>query len=229
MEKHFKHHLMFVMIFTTLIFAVSCKKDEINKPPAVPTNPTPADNEESVLVVPAMSWSACADPENDSVKYDVYLGKTDPPALVKSNISGNRYKPDTLKALTKYYWMVIAKDINNNTASSSEWNFTTGAEPGNLEVFVTDTLEETYYGGAEVFLYKSEADRSNDPQRTSYYQKTACDNTDPINIGAIFYRLLNQKYYVFCRWDDGMGDIKTGEGESFVPAGKITKLTVKVQ
>jgi hypothetical protein len=229
MEKHLKHYLLFVLIFTTLIFAVSCKKDEVNKPPAVPTIPVPADNEDSVIVVPTIGWLACTDPENDSVKYDVYLGKTDPPALAKSNISGNSYKPDTLKALTKYYWMVVAKDINNNTASSSVWNFTTGAEPGDLEVFVTDTLEETFYGGAEVFFYKSEADRTNDPQRTSFYKKAITDNTDPINIGAIFYRLINQKYYVFCRWDQGMGDIFTGVGESFVPAGKKTKLTVKVQ
>jgi hypothetical protein len=238
MGKHFKHLLMLVIIFTALFLTTNCTKDEgngniptVNLPPATPINPTPADNADSISIVPTLGWSVCTDPENDAVTYDIYLGKTNPPALIKSNSLLNSYKPDTLATHTKYYWKVIAKDSKNKTASSAVWNFTTAAPvqlPGNLAVLVCDALQ-TYWGGAEVFLYKTESDRTNDPQRTSYYQKATTDNSDPQNIGAVFYALTYQKYYVYARHDLGGGNFITGVGESFIQSGKTTKLTVKIQ
>jgi hypothetical protein len=238
MEKHFKLLLMFVIIFTALFLTFSCTKDEgngniptVNQPPATPINPTPADNSDSISIVPSLGWSVCTDPENDAVTYDIYLGKTNPPALIKSNSLLNSYKPDSLATKTKYYWKVVAKDSKNKTATSSVWNFTTAApvqSTGHLKVLVRDALQ-TYYGGAEVFLYLTESARTNDPQRTNYYQKATTDNSDPINIGAVFYLLHYQKYFLFARHDLGGGNFIYGVGESFIQSGKTTELIVIVQ
>jgi len=101
--------------------------------------------------------------------------------------------------------------------------------PGDLNVVVCDVSQSNYFGGAEVFLYLSSADRTNDPQRTSYYRKATTDNSDPIFIGAAFYKLNYQKYYVFARHDLGFGNLIVGEGESFITSGQTTKLTVVLE
>jgi hypothetical protein len=237
MGKHLNHLLMFVIVFTALFLTTNCTKDEgngnilvINKPPAAPSNPTPANNADQISTVTTLGWSVCIDPENDVVTYDIYLGKTNPPALVKSNSLLNSYKPDTLTSFTKYYWKVVAKDSNNRTTTSPVWNFTTAApiQPtGNLKVLVCDVLF-TYFV-ADVFLYLSDVARTNDPQRTSYYQKAISDKEDPKNIGAVFYALTYQKYYVYARFNLGSGNFITGVGESFIQLGKTTELIVKIQ
>lgn len=229
MGKHFKYLLLFVIIFTTILFTYNCKKDEGNKPPAIPLNITPANNEDSVSVSTTLEWTACADPENDSVKYDVYLGQSNPPDLVSSNLIVNSYKPDTLLLFTKYYWKVVAKDSKNNAASSSLWNFTTAEPaPGDLQVFVCNLAGTIYYGNAEVFVYTSYSERQNDISRVSFYRKALTDSIAPGTKGAIIYALPFQQYYIFCRYDKGGGVFLTGEAIISVPKGKKSKLTVNV-
>jgi hypothetical protein len=232
MAKNMKNWIGFIFIFLALLPTFSCKNDESNQPPATPLIYTPANNDTNVSVKPTMIWTACNDPENDSVTYEVYLGITSPPLLVKSNISLNKYIPDTLKNFTKYYWKVVAKDNKNNSSTSSIFTFTTGGKElplGNLNVFIVDSDKVNYYGGAEVFLYKSEAERNADNQRNHYYRVAYTSNTDPVSLGAMFYELANQKYYLFARRDLGGGNFLPGTGESFVPAGVITKLVISIQ
>ena len=101
--------------------------------------------------------------------------------------------------------------------------------PGDLKVVVCDTSQTHYFGGAEVFLYKSGSDRSNDLTRKNYYRKTTGDNTDPINIGAMFYSLPSQTYYIYARRDLGGGKFFTGIADCFVPSGMTKTLVVVVQ
>jgi len=231
MKKIAKKLILAILTFTSIMILSSCSKDESNKPPTMPVNPTPANYADSVSILTSLKWDASIDPDNDYVLYDVYLGTSNPPALIQSDVFGIQFKPDTLTEYTKYYWKVVAKD-NHSTTSSPVWQFTTGAPlmpNGNLKVMVCDNAQTVYYGGASVFLYNSEADRTNDPQRTAYFQKATTDNNDPMNSGAEFYNLPNRKYYVFCRRDNGGGNYFTGVGESIVPNGKVTSLIVKVQ
>jgi len=231
MGKNFKHLFMFVILFTTLGFFYNCSDNNENQPPAAPTNPSPANNKDSVSPAVTFSWSACIDPENDSVKYDIYLGTSTPPVLVKSNSLLNSYTPDTLNALTKYYWKVVAKDNKNNFASSPIWSFKTGEPilpPGDLDVFFCDATGTNYFGGADVYLYRSYSERFNDNSRTNYFSKASTDNTDPFHTGAIFYALTYQKYYIACSWSNGTVTF-TGEGECFVPKSQTTKLVIHAQ
>jgi hypothetical protein len=233
MRKHLNQLFMFVMIFTTLFFTINCSKvdDGIkNLSPDKPTNPTPSHNAIDVPTNVTLGWSDCADPENDPVTYDIYLGTTFPPFLVKSNSLLNSFATDTLLPGTKYYWKVVAKDDKLNSAASSIWNFTTvaGSTRGDLRVVTCDATQTNFFGGTEVFLYKSDAERTSDPMRSNYFRKTTTDNSNPIDIGAIFYDLADQKYYVFARHDLGGANFIQGVGESFVPAGVVTKLIVSM-
>jgi hypothetical protein len=109
-------------------------------------------------------------------------------------------------------------------------NFIGCSTPGNLEVKAKDQVGMYYMGGAEVFLYKTMAERDNDPQRTAYYRKAATDQTDPQNIGAVFYELQYQKYFYAVRWTHPTtGKVWVGAGEAFVPACMTTKVTVDMQ
>jgi hypothetical protein len=102
--------------------------------------------------------------------------------------------------------------------------------PGNLEVFAEDLSEMTYFGSAEVFLYKTLAERENDPTRVFYYRKGITDNNDPANIGAVFYELQYKKYYFVARWFHPLtGKLWVGAGESFVPPCLTTQVVVDMQ
>jgi hypothetical protein len=79
-----------------------------------------------------------------------------------------------------------------------------------FKVVVCDITQTNYFGGAEVFVYYTEADRTNDPQRTQYAYKGTTDNGDPAGIGAMFYKMEARKYYIFARRDMGAGNFLTG-------------------
>jgi hypothetical protein len=102
--------------------------------------------------------------------------------------------------------------------------------PGNLEVLAEEPTEFFYMGGAEVFLYKSQADRDNDTLRTGYYRKALTDISQPQVNGAIFYELLYQKYYFFVKWTHpSSGRVYVGAGAAFVPSCITTRFTVQMQ
>ena len=99
---------------------------------------------------------------------------------------------------------------------------------GDLNVIVCD-VQETYYGGAEVFLYKSSTERTNDPQRTGFVSRLNTYYDAPSDSGAVFKNLSSQKYYVWVRYDLGLGNFITGEGESLIISNQRTKLKVVLQ
>ena len=114
------------------------------------------------------------------------------------------------------------------SACNKEGDITPPIRNGNLRVLVCDITQANYFGGAEVFLYKTNAERTTDAQRLKYYRKTTTDNSDPMNIGGIFYDLPAQSYYIFCRRDLGGGNFLTGGNDCSVKADTITTSYVKV-
>ena len=102
-------------------------------------------------------------------------------------------------------------------------------EPGNLKVLVCDVTQTNYFGGAEVFLYLTEADRTNDPQRANYYRKAITDNSSPQTLGAMFYELPYQKYFLYGRVDLGGGNFLTGTCEGFIIVASTRTLYLVVQ
>lgn len=125
--------------------------------------------------------------------------------------------------------MVIANSCAEDIPTYTTETFVGCSDPGNLNVLVCDATQSNYFGGAEVFLYKTDAERTADPQRSNYYRKAITDNSDPQNKGGIFYQLAFQKYFFFARRDLGGGNFLTGAGEAFAKSCVTTNAIAVVQ
>ncbi|MFO7897378.1 MAG: SUMF1/EgtB/PvdO family nonheme iron enzyme [Candidatus Cloacimonadales bacterium] len=127
--------LIFVILIVVSFAIFSCSKDSTgpaNTEPNPPSNPNPADNATMVSTNSSLSWD-CSDPENDPLTYDIYLGTSPNPALVKSGQNDLVYQPDTLQVDTTYYWKVVVHDDNDNSTSGDIWQFKTFEGGGNQE------------------------------------------------------------------------------------------------
>ncbi len=126
MKKNFLKQILLILSIIAIVYG--CKKNEntINNPPSAPHSPVPANNVTNLDTVSlTLKWSACTDPEHDSVVYDLYFGKTAAPALKASNLKDTSYATGTLEKFTTYYWKVVAKDKHNNSTPGPVWSFTT--------------------------------------------------------------------------------------------------------
>jgi hypothetical protein len=91
------------------------------QPPAVPSNPSPADGATNQNASnTTLSWNAAAGAQ----AYDVYFGTTNTPGLYQSNVTGTSVRAPSMNPGATYYWMVIAKNSVGSTASPP-WRFTT--------------------------------------------------------------------------------------------------------
>ena len=97
-----------------------------NHPPNVPSNPSPQDRQSNVSTTTDLSWTG-GDPDmGDTVTYDVYFDKSNPPAaLVSQDQSPTTYDPGTLIAGTPYYWKIVAEDNHNTVSEGPVWTFNT--------------------------------------------------------------------------------------------------------
>jgi hypothetical protein len=121
----------------------------LNNPPSVPKLKTPAANAVGFSVVGALTWSV-TDPEGDPMTYDVYLGTTNTPGLVKSAVADSTYSPAMLPTTT-YYWKVVANDSHGASSTSAVGSFTTGAKSLDpLSVFTGSYLADE---PAEAYTY----------------------------------------------------------------------------
>lgn len=102
--------------------------------PALPnaaTNPAPQNNATEVALNTLLSWTS----DIAAVSHDVYLGLTNPPALISSAQSGSSYTPlQDLLADTVYYWRVNERNAAGLTTGTL-WSFRTvvpnGVQDGN--------------------------------------------------------------------------------------------------
>jgi len=71
-----------------------------------------------------IDWT-CSDPDDDSLRYDIYLDTVHPPleSLFLGQIN-TKCEVSDLKPDLKYYWKVVAKDGKDSTESDI-WSFTT--------------------------------------------------------------------------------------------------------
>ncbi|HWR35740.1 MAG TPA: putative Ig domain-containing protein, partial [Clostridia bacterium] len=94
--------------------------------PAAVSLSAPANGATAQPVSPTLTWATAA----GATSYDMYLGSSNPPALVASNISGTSYTPGTaLSQETLYYWKVVAKNPGGASPDSASWSFTTVPPP----------------------------------------------------------------------------------------------------
>jgi len=123
-----------------------------------------------------------------------------------------------------YYLKVEFEDGINKYAGNAEIYVTAGEQTvytmevtksptGNLKVFVRKDLPSgVYMGGATVYLYKSEADRT----ANNIFMENQTGTDNPQVNGATFSYLSPMKYYLKATFNLS-GDDYEGLGEYFVP------------
>ncbi|TET32690.1 MAG: hypothetical protein E3J72_19170, partial [Planctomycetota bacterium] len=93
-------------------------------PPAMASNPVPADSIGNVSLAQVLSWDNVADADS----YDVYFDTVSPPVAFIGNQLGNSYDPGGLAADTSYYWRIDTVNAFGTT-TGVEWSFKTGVPP----------------------------------------------------------------------------------------------------
>lgn len=106
-----------IWVFTTIAAT--------NNPPYSPTNPSPADNANSVSISADLSWTG-GDPDGNNITYDVYFeaNNSSPSQLLCNDVASTGCDPGTLNYSTHYYWQVVASD-GVATTPGPVWDFVT--------------------------------------------------------------------------------------------------------
>ena len=95
-----------------------------NNPPYEPSEPIPENNSIDVNIDTNISWIG-GDLDNDTIKYDVYFGTTNPPPKIINNQTETYYNPGILEYNTTYYWYIVAWDYYIPCTKGPIWTFTT--------------------------------------------------------------------------------------------------------
>jgi hypothetical protein len=122
-----------------------------NQPPNPATLISPMNGSIDRPTTTVLRWS-CSDPDGDALTYNVYLGKTTPPATIISlGQTDTNIVRSGLDTATTYYWKVIAKDHHSDSSISSISSFTThGDTLGKIGGKVTNATGDTAIVGALV-------------------------------------------------------------------------------
>jgi hypothetical protein len=91
------------------------------EPPDI--KPQPAHQATDVATSPLLAWP-CPDPADRSLRYDLYFGEVDPPALLASGLTDTVFAPDQLMPGQIYHWRVVTQG-GRRFPVSKMWNFTT--------------------------------------------------------------------------------------------------------
>lgn len=69
-----------------------------------------------------LDWNG-NDVDGDLLNYDVYLGVTTAPELLRANLAESSLNEVTVKSKTIYYWRVVSRDRLGNTSDSGLFQF----------------------------------------------------------------------------------------------------------
>lgn len=130
MLKVSKFLLLSMLLMSMLLSCGDDSTEPENRPPAAPSNPSPADGATNQSVNVDLSWD-CSDPDGDAIIYAVALVGADFSIRADSNLTARTWDPGQLDNNMLYAWAVIAMDEHGDTATSPGWTFTTGAGSGN--------------------------------------------------------------------------------------------------
>jgi len=89
--------------------------------PAEIVSPAAEQKVDAVSGSVTLTWSG-KDIDNDIVDYDVYLGTSATPALLKAHVTDNKLAVAVTSKQT-YYWKIITRDSKNNSSDSGVFKF----------------------------------------------------------------------------------------------------------
>jgi hypothetical protein len=93
--------------------------------PNEPSNPGPSDGAVAQPTELTLRWTA-SDPDNDTLRFDVLLGTSNPPTTVlTSNQFPRVHYIAELDSNTTYYWQVISRDHRGGVTAGPVWRFRT--------------------------------------------------------------------------------------------------------
>jgi hypothetical protein len=94
--------------------------------PYVPTNPSPGEGASGIgLLSPVLSWTGGDPDSGDTVIYDFYFGRSDPPKLKATDLADTTYVLGNLNCYTTYYSKIVARDNHGAETEGPLWSFTT--------------------------------------------------------------------------------------------------------
>jgi hypothetical protein len=99
---------------------------------------SPPDGAIDVDTLPTLSWSASDPNPGDSITFDVYFGKTNPPALKAVDQTSTTYSPGHLSSYVTYYWKIVARDNNGSETTGPVLSFTTLNNPAQFSSYSPD-------------------------------------------------------------------------------------------
>ncbi len=126
--------LIFLLVVSAGVFLLSCSQGKspvdtgqpatTNQAPAVPSSPTPADNNQGITAPKTFSWS-CYDPDlGDTLSYQVVMG----PGSYTDTINLYRtmaFLVNSFIPVTDYIWKVKATDNHGASTTGPVWHFRT--------------------------------------------------------------------------------------------------------
>jgi YVTN family beta-propeller protein len=125
-----------VLLFALVAFVLTCRKwnnpldPTGNRAPATPSHPAPdsaATGRDTGLV---LAWQSQDPDSGDTVWFDIYFGKTTPPALLRDSWLDTTFRPSSVIHVEwekQYFWQVLARDNHGDTSRGPVWGFTTAA------------------------------------------------------------------------------------------------------
>jgi len=120
-----KKILIGIVIVMLVSSGLSLAAEFLNNPPNIPDQPNPEDGAIDIGIKTHLSWTGGDPDPGDKAVYDIYFGTEPELELLATDLQMPNYNPDILEKNTQYFWKVIARDENQDTASGPIWTFTT--------------------------------------------------------------------------------------------------------
>jgi len=207
----------------TAVATFSLRVQPTNLAPEIPKNPLPADNAIGVKTMGVLAWT-CIDPENDSLKYDIYFGTGTNPPKISTDHTGAQYSGLILEYDTRYYWKIVARDPYSHEVTSPVWSFTTGSPIYTLGT-MTDSRDGKKYktvningkiwmaqnlNAGTMVNTSNGGDRSDGYQMNNGKAEKFCYRNDPANC---------EIYGGLYQWDEAMGYLNSEGPTGICPDG----------
>jgi len=93
--------------------------------PYQPSSPIPTDGATGVDINADVSWTGGDPDTGDTITYDVYFGRDNPPLKRINNQTNTSFDPGVLEYGRIYFWRIVAWDSHGRSTAGLIWNFTT--------------------------------------------------------------------------------------------------------